>query len=264
MRLPQELIDSILDTLVLTDPDKHDSVLSQNSPEVQSTLRSCALVSRAFAEPSQRKIFFTVRLGYNYMPFLDLLTASPHIGVFVRTLEATYQLCEDHPINGILTLLLHLECIILNGRELSIDPQHLRHFPTFGASCALAFSLPSVRHIELGHLIFSDVVELESLLRGSTGLKKLSLHSCLFENRDATLFSGGRSISLDSLDLFKISDDKVIESMIDSFAVVDITHLRSLRLHFSAAHSIVAANAASLDEVDIKYSTGIFPSAIRP
>ncbi|KAJ7185894.1 hypothetical protein C8R46DRAFT_1061993 [Mycena filopes] len=256
MRLPQELVDSILDAFTLISPDA-----SHNDPAVESTLKSCALVSRAFARPSQRKLFSSVQLSHHphyHKRFLALLTSSPHIGTFVRRFEAAYKLSKRHPISRILSALPRLERVILNANAKGLVQQTLREFPAFLQACVLAFSLPTVRRIELGNLTFSDVLELESLLRGSTGLKELVLSCCVFVKDDAPVSPANRSILLDSLELFGFANDRVTQSMIDSFAVVDITRLRTLRLLFSSPHSIVAANAATLENVDIKYQQGMY------
>ncbi|KAJ6509182.1 hypothetical protein C8R47DRAFT_12395 [Mycena vitilis] len=251
MQLPQELVDIIIDMVsVFEDTDDR-----------KSTLLSCALLSRAFAGPSQRNLFSTVQLyPYNHNSFAALLSSSPHIGTFVRTFMVEYN-ADPHPsrpfaVTTILAALPYLECICLWAWA-GIQPI-CNASPEFFDACRRACSLPTVRRIELKNQVFADAMELESLLGNSTGLRELSLESISFKSLRVARVPSSRSITLESLVVAMI-DEEILECILDAFTTVDVKHLRSLRFELAVVCPILGVNAGSLRELGIQYDYDLFP-----
>ncbi|KAJ7684299.1 hypothetical protein DFH06DRAFT_3288 [Mycena polygramma] len=245
MQIPQELIDIMIDMVsVFEDAGDRDS-----------TLRSCALVSHAFAWPAQRKLFSTAQLYEisDHDNFAALLSSSPHIGALVRTFGAEYSAAPytSHPIaiTKILAALPYLECICSDSGD---SDQIFNVSSMFFDACRRACSLPTVRRIELNNHTFADAMELESLLDSSTGLRELSLESISFESLRVVPVPSSRSITLESLE-FSDMDEAILQCILDAFTTVDVKHLRSLRFERAAVRPILGVNAGSLREVEIEY-----------
>ncbi|KAJ7666082.1 hypothetical protein DFH06DRAFT_1185879 [Mycena polygramma] len=87
-RLPPELIESIIDTLV--DGIDQDAWICDRSPAIPVALRALALVARGFARRCQTRIFFGITVGgYACIPpprLSALLTESPHLASYIRAL----------------------------------------------------------------------------------------------------------------------------------------------------------------------------------
>ncbi|KAJ7684292.1 hypothetical protein DFH06DRAFT_1288649 [Mycena polygramma] len=249
MQLPQELIDIIIDMV---------SVF-EDAGDREYTLLSCALVSRAFTRPSQRKLFSTVQLrcsDYNHHHFAALLSSSPHIGTFVRTFRAEYDADPhtSHPvvITKILAALPCLECICLWARRGTHRVFNVS--PEFFDACRRACSLPTIRRIELGNQVFADAMELESLLANSTGLRELSLGLLSFKSHRVVRVPSTRSVSLESMEFsLMLMGEATIQCILEAFTTVDVKHLRSLRFELASLRPILGINAGSLREVEIEY-----------
>ncbi|KAJ6583063.1 hypothetical protein DFH09DRAFT_1145224, partial [Mycena vulgaris] len=124
--LPQELIDAIIDEFDISLTDKEGRFLDRK------TLRSCALVARAFTRPSQGKLFSMVNLqpkdvyggqplDERSRPFSKLLSSTPHIGPYVRTLILSYRCGRSYSLEHILSSLPKL-------RSLSLHPWITTHW----------------------------------------------------------------------------------------------------------------------------------------
>ncbi|KAJ6509188.1 hypothetical protein C8R47DRAFT_12600 [Mycena vitilis] len=231
MQLPQELIDVVIDLV---------SVLGDR----KSTLLSCALVSRAFASPSQRKLFTTVHLHgiSNHKQFALLLSSSPHIGFFVRTFRAEYD-ADPHTSYPILIakILAALPCLkVLRRVSPGMQPS-------------------DIRRIELGKQVFADAMELESLLANSTGLRELCLESISFKSHRVVRVPRIRRISLERMEFtLMLMGEATIQCILDALTIVDVKHLRSLRFELAVVRPILGVNAGSLQEVEIKYNDKLF------
>lgn len=239
-KIPQEIIDAIIDEL---DASSTDGI----EPK---TLKSCALVARAFVRPSQMKLFATVNLHSYYHErsrlFSRLISSRPHIGHYVKNLNLAYRSGRSASLGQILSSLPKLKTI-------SLYPQQADPFPTYHRDSFLAaFSLSSLRRLALRDHIFPDALELQSLLINSTGLEELVLIDIQFTNTSASepeTRPESRRIVLRSLEFVGMPID-YMEAVLSSFSIVDIIHLRSLscdRFH----KPLFLANAHSMEKLEL-------------
>ncbi|KAJ7684294.1 hypothetical protein DFH06DRAFT_1288650 [Mycena polygramma] len=233
----------------------------EDAGDCDHALLSCAVLSRAFASPVQRKLFSTVHLrGIGDQDrFIEVLSSSRHIGGFVRTFRAEYNvICfSSRLMVEILSALPRLECICLKAESYGDPHRIFNASPEFFDACRRACSLPTVRRIELRCHIFANAMELEALLASSTSLRELLLEEISFKKKHVVRVPSSRSISLDSLEISRMEDDGPVRCMLEAFTTIDIKHLRYLRLAHSALDTILEANAGSLQEVEIKYESGL-------
>ncbi|KAF7360120.1 Alpha-galactosidase [Mycena venus] len=265
-QLPQELIDAIIDEF---DPSLQDDYNWRVFPD-RKALRSCAVVASAFTRPSQMKLFSAVDLRpldlYSQSPdersrlFAKLLSSSPHIGQYVKNLVLAYRCGRSTSLGDILSSLPKLA-------TLSLHPWSDRFrwfaqsepFPTYHRESFLAaFSLSSLRRLALRNHVFSDALELQSLLSNSIGLEELVLRSIEFTD---TLVSDPYTIRpeplrvvIRSLELLDMSVDH-IDAVLNCFTVVDIRHLRSFCCdrYYKA---LFAENARSIEKLTLIIKDG--------
>jgi hypothetical protein len=263
--LPQELIDSVVDA-ILDDVD-----LSQNpwiinkTPGVLETLRSCALVASAFVRPCQMYIFYGLAVDENSRnrpeSFSALFSASPHLAPYVRALfflaipRQVEENCESiPPFIACLTNLVRLDIrapSLMDG---------WKEYPALArASFSSAFSLPSMKHVRIGPIRFENLSELDALLSASTGLKTLELRYITVKNtHSASSLSAMSSVAaaprivLESLHVYSINPGEFLAMLpIDSFTVLDITRLRSLRLKRTLMKPLVQLNASTVQHLEV-------------
>ncbi|KAJ6557819.1 hypothetical protein B0H19DRAFT_121613 [Mycena capillaripes] len=265
-RLPQELIDAIIDEFDI-------SLTDATNPRVfadRKTLRSCALASHAFVRPSQRKLFSTVNTRDTFYKgpdgrcrlFAKLLCFAPHVGKYVKNLILGYRPARSTCLAQILSSLPNLETISLHPR-CDYRQSHCQ-LPAYHRDSFLGvFSLSSLRRLKLQDHEFSTALELQSVLSNSINLEELVLHDVKFSTLSAP---ANRSelprVVLKSLEVFNVPTAHV-EVMLDSFSIVDLRHLRSLRSdHYHK--SLFETNAHSIQDltVIIEGHSGSFPDTI--
>ncbi|KAJ7171918.1 hypothetical protein C8R46DRAFT_1032086 [Mycena filopes] len=241
-----ELIDAVIDEfdVSLTQSDN-----SNIFPD-RRTLRSCALVFRAFLRPSQKRLFSTVStrsLGWGTTPdermrlFSKLISSKPHIANYVRTLILGYRCARSKSLDHILLSLPNLQRLSLHPQRVTrykynevvvgLPVEHKDSFRT-------VFSLPSLRSLSLRDHQFSTPAELQSLLSNSVELEELALYGIKF----GTLPVADRPprLVLKSLKLGSMATNS-IDALLHT---VDMSGLRSLccdRYHpalFQAAPAI--------------------------
>ncbi|KAJ7770977.1 hypothetical protein DFH07DRAFT_768381 [Mycena maculata] len=250
VRLPQELIDAIVDEFDIT---FRDETVSLAYPD-RETLRSCALVAHAFVRPSQKKLFATVDLIsglylYNNPPderirqFAKLLSSKPHITHYVQNLSLSYRSARSHSVDHILSSLPKLKklCLYAQGRYPLPQPRD---------AFLQAFSTTSLRRLELRNHKFTDASELDSILGNSVGLKELMLYKIQFVNDLSRASTTERSrVVLHTLEVFDMQENHV-EAVITAFTAVDVTHIHSIscdRYHIP----LLQVNALSMRELSL-------------
>ncbi|KAJ7108786.1 hypothetical protein C8R44DRAFT_803558 [Mycena epipterygia] len=259
VQLPQELIDAIIDEFDIFLQDTHDSSVFPD----RKTLRSCALVARAFARPSQMRLFSTVNLykfGYGTRPpderarlFSKLISSSTHIGLYVQHLLLSYRSARSNSVVHILSCLPKL-------KSLSLHPWcDIRHEgnPPFSIhlkdSFLAAFSLSSLRCLELRAHKFTNPLELESILSNSVQLKELTLSHIKFTDIPAptlqTRLQAPPRVVLHSITVFQMKQSDV-DAVVNTFTVVNTTHLRSVCCD-DCHESLLKANAYSIQELTL-------------
>ncbi|KAJ6478824.1 hypothetical protein C8R47DRAFT_1219368 [Mycena vitilis] len=275
MDLPQELVNSIIDAVVDELDLTKDPWLIESTPAVLRTLKSCALVTRAFLHPCQAYIFHGITLSDDPEPadsepltppglFSTLLKKHPHLASYVRAvyLQSFATVEQDfEPIEHVLASVENLRRLDIDilGDALGHDQQVMwRMYPrSIRASLQSAFALPHLRHVTLWYFNFEDGLELQTLLGGSTNLKTLVLHSPTVLNTQRA--DGGKTVVapnmprvvLDSLQLYFIAE-VALQALIDSFTVIDITHLRSVYFHNTPMKSLLRMNAPTIQRVNIR------------
>ncbi|KAJ6483786.1 hypothetical protein C8R47DRAFT_1321628 [Mycena vitilis] len=275
LRLPQELIDAIIDEFDASIADAKDPSVFRD----RMALKACSLVSHAFVPASQMKLFSKINLygeGRCSRPpdtriraFSKLLSSKPHIRPYVKTLYLTYPCARSNSVDHILTSLPQLQTLSLfPWPQSSVEglEDHWDFYPDYGNpplpsfpihhrdSLLAAFSLSSLRRLDLRNHRFEDIFELERILGNSTGLKELAMRSFQFiripsQPQARPSHPAAPRVVLVALEIL-VLETKDVDAMVNFLTIVDITHLRSLcsdRYHIS----LLKANSHSLHEVTL-------------
>ncbi|KAJ7697613.1 hypothetical protein B0H17DRAFT_1177584 [Mycena rosella] len=265
MNLPQELVDMILNEINVENIKwRH---LCHPRKRLR-TLRSCALVARAFSRRSQMHLFSVVQLDMLepepaglIAHFAELLSASPHIATYVRELSFQHTYGNAEHLAHILSSLPNLERIATVS-AVNYDPEEYHeqapwryHHPLLKDAFLVAFARPTFRCIDLGDHEFSDATELDSVLHNSSGLEDVRLYRVAFKTRSPktpTVPSSHlprsviKSLTVSAMDPADI---------MDLCTVVDFTRLKRLRLGNETAPEVLQillrASERSLQELCI-------------
>lgn len=259
MRIPQELVDEIISEFDLS--EKYDFV-------IHLTLKSCALAARSFVQPCQERLFSRISM-HDYDKCLiaqeieplaappdvasvslsrqlaTLLSSSPHIATYIRTLDLCYSATTEASfIPLILCAVTALETLILmddSGERFPVNP-----------STIAVFSLPSLKRVELSNYYFDNPFELESLLRKGKSLKELTLRAISFASDEhgsgVTTDVRPSDVALEILILVRL-DSETIQSMLNIFTAVDIRHVKWLSIFDSPLKHLLRANAPSVQKL---------------
>ncbi|KAJ6471921.1 hypothetical protein C8R45DRAFT_936586 [Mycena sanguinolenta] len=260
MEVPQELIEEIITKLDLS--EGYDDVIAE-------TLKSCALVSSSFVERSQAQLFARISVSdhrkitgrWDVAPsdgtseklserLSALLSCSPHLTNYIRILDLCYNSMtrEASFVPQILSAVTALTSLTLTNSVGGFFP-----VASFAAG---AFSLSSLRSVELSGYQFRNAFDLESLLSKAKCLKELTLRQIGFNNfqpaaMESVLYRKrnlGGDVKLESVCLDKLHQT-VITSMLDSFTAVDIRHLKSLCTRNSDPTEFLRANSRSIQNL---------------
>ncbi|KAJ7286584.1 hypothetical protein C8J57DRAFT_1288049, partial [Mycena rebaudengoi] len=247
MRFPQELLDTILDEVARLPVG--DSSPEQWSVLDHRALRACSLTARSFQPRSQLHLF--TRIGR-----LDgLLAGSPHIGKLVRYF--TLDLKGNVPVQVhektrcfVRIVLTHLHFVLQcdHGHSWALQPDLLK------TSIHAALSLHYLRNLCLADMTFADGSELESLLSHAIGLKALTLFNIDFHESSAVGpvdVPREPHIVLESLRLHSMQYG--VDTILSSFCIVNMKHLRSLVLVATPALPLLKLNAQTLQQVRIAF-----------
>ncbi|KAJ6538837.1 hypothetical protein DFH09DRAFT_1176365 [Mycena vulgaris] len=252
MKLPQELINSVVDAIV-DDVDLSQTpwiitstVVAAHVSGVRETLRCCALAARAFVRPCQMYLLYGVILSYDHVEaFSALCLTSPHLASYVRALSFAYR-TEKH-----LESIMDILAILTNLTRLEIYPGG----EGYPASLAAALALPYLRRIGLRNFHFDNAPELQTLLSGSRSLQTLVLDAISFgTNTKPTLqitAPASPRVVLDSLRIIKM-DATQVQAVLDAFTVIDITRLRTLDLIVTPMKPLLKLNAPTLKHLKIR------------
>ncbi|KAJ7766651.1 hypothetical protein B0H16DRAFT_369433 [Mycena metata] len=272
VRLPQELIDAIIDEFDVSLTDINNISIFPD----QNALRSCALVSRAFVRPSQKKLFSIVstQSGWKESPderlrlFSKLLASRPHIAQYVRTLNLGYRCVRSKSLDHILLSLPNLNTVNLypweDFRNRNWEPN--QEFPKHHRdSFVFVFSLSSLRSLSLQDHRFSNADALLSMLSNSAGLEELVLRNIDFVDLQVADRPKNRPdtprLVLRSLKLIAMSTTNV-DALLNASIAVDISRLHSLycdRYHASLLQAIPKVRDLTL----FKYSSDTYPDEIN-
>jgi hypothetical protein len=266
MRVPQEIVDAIIDSFAMSDDEKISLISSRpgwREPDAANSLRACSLTSRSFLLRSRMHLFSAIFCQYHW-DVLDLdrlLAESPHIGeLYVRyfTLNISANiipfLAEDIVLPRILSRLPSLTHFTLVFPIYGF-PSIYGVWPSlFKASIRATLSLHCLRSLCLRWTHFADASELELLLGHATGLKALILGDIYFENSSVRRVDPPEvRIVLESFELQRVKMD-VVDAMVSSFSTVDIKHLKSLVAHASPSILLLKANAQTIQRVRASFS----------
>ncbi|KAF7371190.1 hypothetical protein MSAN_00754500 [Mycena sanguinolenta] len=268
MRIPQELVDEIISEFDLS---------KGYDPGSAEILKSCALVSRSFATRCQARLFARISVrdyGRDIGPrdailahtisaklskrLSALLSRSPHLANYIRILDLCYNsgMREASFIPQILSAVTALTSLTLANRH-----DFGGFFPVSSFAVG-AFSLPSLRRVELSGYQFRNVFDLEFFLSKAKCLKGLTLREIDFDDFqpvDIESFPPWEStlgeMKLETLCLDKLHRT-VVTSMLHSFTKVDMRHLKSLCIRNSPLTEFLRANSRSLHKLKIGSSPG--------
>ncbi|KAJ6523515.1 hypothetical protein DFH09DRAFT_1330004 [Mycena vulgaris] len=259
MYLAQELIYAVVDAIVA---DAHLvqhpwTRIIDTDPATIKTLRSCALVGRAYVRPCQMCIFQDLALSDKRhgspQTLSALLVTNPHLAFYVRGLSVDYRKMEEH-----LEPIMHILALVTNLTHLAISPDPQRYPVPLPALVLKAFSFPKyLRHIALGYFYFEDVWELHTLLCRNKSLRSLVLRKITLESTEKLRPGDSQAqipsaesprIVLESLRL-GFMEARVVQAMLDAFTVVDITHLSVLELLEIPMKPLLTLNAPSLQHI---------------
>ncbi|KAJ7266648.1 hypothetical protein C8J57DRAFT_1510753 [Mycena rebaudengoi] len=239
MRVPQEIVDTIIDNLAMSHDEKISLISRRRwrEPDDANSLRACSLASRSFLRRSRMHLFsaFFCERFSDFSHFDRLLAESPHIGeLYVRyfTLEIGDNiaplLTEDVVLPRILSRLPRLTHVSLNF--LSRCYIHLwgSQPPLFKAGFRATLSLQCLRSFCLYSLDFANASELELLLSHATGLKTLTLGNIHFKNPSVPHVDVPHEVRvvLESFELALEMD--VVDAIVSGFSIVDIKHLNPM------------------------------------
>ncbi|KAJ7726716.1 hypothetical protein DFH07DRAFT_236345 [Mycena maculata] len=235
LQIPQELVDKIIDEI-------HES---------PSSLQSCALVAHSFLSQSQMHLFARMELKENSPSsprrFSDLISASPHLALHVRSLDLE---CHSEnwesvsPILSAVSRLTHLKLVAM--KSLYFEPQ----LPPARAPFPTPFSFSSLRSIELRHYEFHDVDQFRSLLINVVGLESLELTNIVFAHpsmRPAAPRIEPPKAVLSTLNLYNMGR-ATVTSIMDA---LDIKHIKTLFVYDTPISPILRRNASSLTNIQI-------------
>ncbi|KAJ7443847.1 hypothetical protein FB451DRAFT_1413470 [Mycena latifolia] len=246
VEIPQELIDVIIRE-ILSAEDNPFRLYHPESAVLVQALRAGSFFQRSLPEESNFEDIPSISEQLS-----KLLLRSPHISSYVRHLHIVYSLADAEPLAAILSSLPNLEEVDFypNGYD---NASWNAHPVPLKASYLAALSRPTVRRVGMVHHKFTHASELHTLLENTVGLKDLTMRYIGFSNTEipsAESVPRTPTVVLDSLGLRSL-DPAEVESMMQAFTSVDITHLRSLDLMDTAAISLLRANASTLQKVAI-------------
>ncbi|KAF7351450.1 hypothetical protein MSAN_01577100 [Mycena sanguinolenta] len=254
MSLPQELINAIIDAVVSDLDLAQDPWIVDNTPEVLDTLKSCALVARAFVCPCQIYIFHGITISDDaHLPplvFSTLLMESPHLASHIRAIYFEYSVGAEpenvEPMKHILASATNLERLDIYPEAPSQSVVWSQYPEPVRTAFASAFALPYLRHITLWYSHFNDASELQLLLRESFSLKTLVLRSLTFG-------------STEEAEIPEAPSPPPRCELLHSFTAIDITRLRTLYLHNSPMNTLLRVNAPTIQELRIR---AYYPEAL--
>ncbi|KAK0462963.1 uncharacterized protein EV420DRAFT_1146884 [Desarmillaria tabescens] len=243
VELPQELIEKIIDIV-----SQHETSLLLSSNPIKS-LKSCALVARAFRFRSQYHLFHDVSLlnTRHYMRFLVICEASPHIPSLVRSLHLAQ---SDRSSNVAEREVWGLRSILsgmVNLRSLRLfDYGKIYRFPYSSLP-------PSLTSIEIRDVEFYDIDDLCALLNCHPRLRTLKLGENISirasgeqDNMELkhNLYVSGPCI--ETLDISAYFNWYILQAVMENSChrfPFDLHHLRNLTLAVTSpnVHRFVAA-----------------------
>ncbi|KAJ7936682.1 hypothetical protein B0H13DRAFT_2303380 [Mycena leptocephala] len=240
MRLPQELVDNILDDLFLAGPHNENRV---------TEMRVAALVSRSFCRRSQRHLFSKISIDRDPSRLRELCRVvqdSPHIGVYIERLcliltsDETQATCADAAnLLEALPILKHLQFGYPASRHpRNPRPLDLRPLPA------------SLRSLELTSIRFQSPSALDALLSDAACLQDLKLCRIVFEDvsRCTSLASTPPHMVIQSLHLCAMRESDVA-AMLTPESGVNIRQLRTLVAEDTLISPLLKANSETIEFV---------------
>ncbi|KAJ7723339.1 hypothetical protein DFH07DRAFT_855939 [Mycena maculata] len=235
MELPQELIDGIIDEI-------------RDSPQ---SLGCCALVAHSFLHQSQMHLFAEIETTSpsSSRRFSELLSASPHLALYVRGL--TLHCSRDNwrsaaHILSAVSRLTQLKLTPLRGFQ---DPFPREPTPLHGS-----FSFQSLRSLELCNYDFYDVFELEALVSDCPKLESLVLQDIVFSNHPlspAAAVREGATVVVPDLTLRDMTL-ATIDTIMAAFTAVDLKQLLSLSVYHAPFSNTLRLNVNSVRSLHIR------------
>ncbi|KAJ6472046.1 hypothetical protein C8R45DRAFT_1104255 [Mycena sanguinolenta] len=182
------------------------------------------------------------------------LSRSPHLASYIRTL--VLELCTTEEVDLIPELMSAVPALT----SLALWTRFKDYFPP-SLSNVGAFSLKTLRRIELGNYLFKNASDLESLLSNAKCLKELPLTAMQFDKENISAVPARTVQASDTVQLESVCLDsmyhRAITAMLDSFTVVDIRHLKSLSMNNAPTTALLQANTRSIQKLKIGSSSPV-------
>ncbi|KAF7308083.1 hypothetical protein MKEN_01170700 [Mycena kentingensis (nom. inval.)] len=248
-RLPQEIIDSLLDAV-----------------SDRPTLKRCALVARSFRYNSQKSLFSSLTVStpssslLNPPPTLDdlcaIFSASPHLALHVRSLKlyssgtSEPEWMQSVPFAQLLYRFVNLTQLDVVNGFMQVNWQHL----VGGLKPALiaVTSLPTLTRLSLRNIEFGTRGELQELIQNRLQLRTLSLNFVTVgPARSAETAGPSTRLALESLTMDPF-DGRLLHCIADQ---VYFTGLRDLKITLDArvyeelAQSRIIAHAENIEKL---------------
>ncbi|KAJ7448012.1 hypothetical protein FB451DRAFT_1289559 [Mycena latifolia] len=248
MELPQDLIEEIIDEI---------HAESVTHPDVAASfLKSCALVAPSFLHQSQKHLFSRIELqdGLPASPlrFSELLSRAPHLAEHVRNLtvecNSTNWVSVAHILSAVSKRLTHLK---LSPKEHEWYDEELT--PRIRAPFQEPFPLPRLRAIELCNYEISDVIQFQALFDNCAQLDSLELSNIVFldfPSFPAPPTPARPTTALSTLTI-KNMTSQMVDSIIDSFTVLDIKHLQTLHIYDTPILNLLRMKGRSIQYLRI-------------
>ncbi|KAK0197983.1 hypothetical protein F5146DRAFT_1017713 [Armillaria mellea] len=255
-KLPQELIDKILDDVVDTISEKYGNALLPDYP----SLKALSLASRHFTPSCQARCFMVVSLiRKSCKQFKYLLSESPHLGNYVRKLRM-----YDHSVSPIVADILHR---LPNLHTLSVD-----------CTCFISIaehmhtSLHSVRFFSCVAAQLPNISTLLAVISLLPNVETLKLKGIGLEDINDIPFHlpEDRKIPSPCLIFISVIDKRILSALarnlIDSNAVARLDKVTKLQINVSGPsflswgiQELLALTHPSLEDLTIVLALDTFP-----
>ncbi|KAJ7510662.1 hypothetical protein B0H11DRAFT_2183488 [Mycena galericulata] len=252
---PQELIDRVI----------------EESADSSATLRSCALVCKAFLQTSQAHIFSHIQLFFitnmNRIERLyDALSRSPHLVRHIQSLELIYNFQDPEAVALIDTVLFPLIGLLSNLQSLAIQGIVWTYLPArFTTALYDLCRRSTLSKLALTGVSGLSITELFRLV-ASPGLKDLSMLGLTIPPNNGETITGDQSqLTRLAMKLDPMTTDAIMVWLVQGDRV---SHLRRLRGVWDVEYTphlqtIIDAAHASLTSLflitDLELSTERFP-----
>ncbi|KAJ7057249.1 hypothetical protein C8F01DRAFT_1233654 [Mycena amicta] len=199
------------------------------------------------------------------MPAIHLSRRSPHVASYIRAVYVETSLGPNElvSIRQVLQLSINLMRLDINLQTSLPGRPTVTSTPAFAVMLQDSLAQASLGRVMLRNFVLGNARQLENILCRSKGLKTLELRSTGFSQITTRTPAEETQIQpvvvLERLVLWFL-DSETVQELLETFKRVDLTKLRSLCLHDTPMNSLLAANASTLETLELRglFSPGRF------